>query len=57
MSDHRMYNVNMSNKNVFGVMSERCIYNVNMSKNNVCVNPFATDFFGLVVRNYYWCQF
>ena len=21
------------------------------------INPFATDFFGLVVLNYFWCQF
>ena len=21
------------------------------------INPFATEFFGFVVRNYFWCQF
>ena len=24
---------------------------------STCFNPFATEFFGLVVRNYFWSQF
>ena len=35
MSDHPLYNKNMSNKNVFGDMLKRRMYNINMSKKNV----------------------
>ena len=29
----------------------------NYSNNNYYINPFATEFFGLVVRKYFLCQF